>query len=176
MCAVFVRTVDRLKSWCMLAAIVGGILATTACVSQADPALAWSFGIIAGGGAAAVVQSGTVLARGTFTATTGGMGNFLVAGGELVGATVTSILAIVAPLLACLLFAVFAAVTALLFVRWRKRRMASVAFADASRNWRRDLPCDPKISGDFCRSFGREAVRFVRFHPLLGYRKRLDRV
>jgi|SRR5579863_4342057 len=134
-CGFFIPWLDNLLDAAATpAAVIGGILATTACVSQADPVLAWSFGIIAGGGAAAVVQSGTVLARGTSTATTGGAGNFLVAGGELVGATVTSILAIVAPLLACLLFAVFAAMTAWLFVRWRrKRRMALAAVETDSR-------------------------------------------
>ena len=114
------------------AAVVAGILATTACVARWDPALAWSFGIIAGGGAAAVVQSGTVLARGASTATTGGAGNFLVAGAELFGAMAMSFLAIVVPLLACLLFAACAALTAWLFICWRKRKAASAALEAAS--------------------------------------------
>jgi hypothetical protein len=104
------------------AAVVAGILATSACVSRWDPALAWSFGIIAGGGAAAIVQSGTVLARGASTATTGGAANFLVAGAELAGAVVASFLAIAVPVLACLLFVIFAGLTAWLFVRWRRKK------------------------------------------------------
>lgn len=70
----------------------------------------------------AFVQSGTVLARGASTATTGWVGNFVVACSELAGVVVTSFLAIVVPVLACLLFAMFAGLTTWLFVRWRRKK------------------------------------------------------
>lgn len=114
------------------AAVVAGILATEACVSRTDPVLAWAFAIIAGGGAAAIVQSGTVLARGASTATTGGAGNFLVAGAELFSSVMMSILAIVVPAIACFLFLMFAALTTWLFVRWRRRKQATPASAAAA--------------------------------------------
>lgn len=109
------------------AAVVAGALATTACVSELDPALRWSIGIIVGGGAAAVVQTGTVLARGTSTATTGGLGNFAVAGVELVLSIVNSLIAIFLPVLAFLIFLAFSALTLWLFIRWRRKKRATAA-------------------------------------------------
>ena len=49
------------------------------------------------GGTAGIVQMSTVAARGVSTATTGGLGNFVVATGELIGSIVLSILAFVMP-------------------------------------------------------------------------------
>lgn len=73
------------------AAIVAGTIATAACVSEMDPLLQWSTAIIAGGGAAAVVQGATVVARGASTVTTAGLGNSLVAVSELVMSFVLSV-------------------------------------------------------------------------------------
>ena len=60
------------------------------------------------------MQGTTVVARGTSTVTTGGLGNPLVATAELGGAVVTSILAILAPILLLVLLTLF------LFVFGRK--------------------------------------------------------
>jgi hypothetical protein len=82
------------------AAVVAGIIATAACVSEMHPLLQWSTAIIAGGGAAAAVQGTTVLVRGTSTATTGGVGNVVVSTVELAMSFVMSVLAVVVPILA----------------------------------------------------------------------------
>jgi len=96
------------------AAIVAGTVITAAMVSNTSPMLKWTLAAIAGGGAAGLVQGTTVLARGVSTATTGGLGNPFFATIELGGALFTSILALLVPLLAVGLIAVF------LFVIGRK--------------------------------------------------------
>ncbi|HTL59497.1 MAG TPA: DUF4126 domain-containing protein [Candidatus Limnocylindrales bacterium] len=85
------------------AAIIAGTIVTASIVSDVSPFLKWTLAVIAGGGAAGLIQGTTVLARGASTVTTGGLGNPLIATLELGGATVTSFLAIVAPILAVLL-------------------------------------------------------------------------
>jgi hypothetical protein len=88
------------------AAIVAGTVITAAMVSNMSPMLKWSLAAIAGGGAAGLVQGTTVVARGLSTATTGGLGNPFFATIELGGALFTSVLALLAPLLAVGLIAV----------------------------------------------------------------------
>jgi hypothetical protein len=85
------------------AAVVAGIVTTAACVSEMHPLLQWSTAIIAGGGVAAAVQGTTVMLRGASSATTGGLGNFLVSTGELVMSFVMSVLAVVLPILAAII-------------------------------------------------------------------------
>jgi len=82
------------------AAIIAGTVITAAMVHDTSPFLKWTLAVIAGGGAAGLVQGTTVLARGASTATTGGLGNPFLATIELGGALFTSILALMAPLLA----------------------------------------------------------------------------
>src|SRR5438093_573764 len=82
------------------AAIVAGTVTTAAMVGDMSPYLKWTLAAIAGGGTAGVVQGTTVLVRGASTLTTGGLGNPFFATIELGGALFTSILAILAPLLA----------------------------------------------------------------------------
>ena len=85
------------------------------------------------GGAAGLTQGVTALVRAKSTATTGGLGNPFVATGELGGATVLSLLAIFAPIVALVLvvLAVWVAVKLLrrLFAR---RAPAATAAAPAS--------------------------------------------
>jgi hypothetical protein len=85
------------------AAVVAGTVATAALVSDLSPFLKWALALIAGGGAAGIVQLGTVALRGTSSATTGGLGNFVVSTGELLGSIFMAIVAIVLPLLAIVL-------------------------------------------------------------------------
>jgi hypothetical protein len=85
------------------ASIIAGILVTTSVVANLSPFLKWTLGVIAGGGAAGLVQAATVMTRGTSTVTTGGLANPLVATVELAGAVVTSVLAIVVPVLSLVL-------------------------------------------------------------------------
>lgn len=112
------------------AAIVAGTIITAAMVSNTSPMLKWTLAAIAGGGAAGLVQGTTVVARGISTATTGGLGNPFFATIELGGALFTSILALLVPLLAVGLIAVF------LFVIGRK----------AVQKTRKVQPIQPGIS------------------------------
>jgi hypothetical protein len=80
----------------------------------------WAAAIIIGGGTAGAVQMSTVAARGVSTATTGGLGNFVVATGELIGSIVLSILAFVMPVVITVLVIILVVVV----VRWihKKRK------------------------------------------------------
>lgn len=82
------------------AAIVAGTVTTAAMVGDMSPFLKWTLAAIMGGGVAGVVQGTTVLVRGASTMTTGGLGNPFFATIELGGALFTSVLALLAPLLA----------------------------------------------------------------------------
>lgn len=82
------------------AAILAGTLATAAMLAGIDePVLKWGLALIAGGGAAGVVQTGSVLARAASMAGTGGLGNPLVSTLEWMGALVVTVLAFLAPVL-----------------------------------------------------------------------------
>jgi hypothetical protein len=83
----------------------------------------WSLAVIAGGGAAGLVQGATVLTRGASGLTTGGLGNHVVATFEWIGAAVTSLMAIFAPLLITLLLLAFGIVLGVrLYRHWRSSR------------------------------------------------------
>jgi hypothetical protein len=89
------------------AAVVAGVLVTASMITDMPPLMKWSLAIIAGGGSAGVVQTGTMFLRGLSTATTGGAGNFIVSTLELIGSILLSILAIVIPVVCVGLFAIF---------------------------------------------------------------------
>src|SRR5687768_6968257 len=85
------------------ASVVAGTILFASCVADFDPLLQWSLAIIAGGGAAGIVQGGTVATRVASTATTGGAGNFLFNTVETLAGFAFSILSLVVPILAVLL-------------------------------------------------------------------------
>jgi len=64
------------------AAIIAGTLVSASLVADVSPLLRWALAIIAGGGAAGMVQATTVLTRGASSAGTAGLGNPLVATAE----------------------------------------------------------------------------------------------
>jgi hypothetical protein len=103
------------------AAILAGTLVSASVATDLSPFLKWTLAVIAGGGAAGLVQGTTVVARGASTVTTGGLANPLVATLELAGAVVTSALAILVPLLALVLLA---GVLLLLGCRWYRKGRA----------------------------------------------------
>lgn len=98
------------------AAVVAGIVASAAAMSDVTPALMWPLAIIAGGGIAGITKSGSALIRAKTGVATAGIGNPIVSTAETAGATTLSILAIALPLL-CLVF-----VALLMF--WSIRRIA----------------------------------------------------
>jgi hypothetical protein len=107
------------------AALVAGTIVTASFVTDVSPFLRWTLAVIAGGGAASLVQASTVLARGASTLTTGGLGNPVFATAELAGSVVTSLLAIVAPALTVALVLLLVALLARRLIRLKTRQSAA---------------------------------------------------
>jgi hypothetical protein len=104
--AYYVPWVDNmLDTIATPAAAVAGTIITASMVGDVSPFLKWSLAVIGGGGAAAAVQTGTVLVRGISTATTAGFANPIFATVELGGALSTSVVALVVPPLILLVLA-----------------------------------------------------------------------
>jgi hypothetical protein len=84
-------------------AVVAGVIAWAAVTPELSPLLRWTLAVVAGGGAAGIIQSGTTLLRLHSSAFTAGLGNPVVATGELAGSVSLSVLAVLAPVLAAVL-------------------------------------------------------------------------
>ncbi|MFB3816205.1 MAG: DUF4126 domain-containing protein [Candidatus Methylomirabilales bacterium] len=84
-------------------ALLAAVLVSAAVLTDLPPFLKWSLAIIAGGGAAGMVQGATVLLRLKSGAGTGGLANPLLGVIELFGAVGTALLAISLPILALVL-------------------------------------------------------------------------
>ncbi len=80
------------------AALVAGVLASAAVITDLPPVLTWGIALIGGGGAAGLLHGATALLRVKSTAVTGGVANPVLSTGELVGALVTSALALLVPI------------------------------------------------------------------------------
>ena len=102
-------------------AVVAGIIATAAVITDLPPLVRWSVAIVAGGGTAGVVQTVSSIVRLKSTAFTAGLGNFVVATLELAGSLVASIIAILAPAIALVIVAVVLLVSFMIL----KNRMSS---------------------------------------------------
>lgn len=109
------------------AAVVAGIVASASVLGEATPLVQWMLAVIAGGGTAGLVQTGTVAARGTSSATTGGLGNFVVATLENVTSALTAVLALVMPVLTVLALVVLGVFIGRRIRRRRARRSSSAA-------------------------------------------------
>ena len=104
--AYYVPWVDNLlDSVATPAAIVAGTITTGSMVGDVSPFLQWGLALVAGGGTAGVVQTGSVLVRGASSATTGGIGNPVVSTGELASSATITFMAIFIPALAAFLTA-----------------------------------------------------------------------
>lgn len=82
------------------AALVAGTMVMGSVISDMEPWLKWTLAVIAGGGAAGAIQTMTVAARATSSATTGGVANPVVALFEGISAVFLSLMAVIVPLLA----------------------------------------------------------------------------
>lgn len=100
------------------AALVAGAVSVAAVMTDVPPALKWTLAIVAGSGSAGLVQGATTLLRAKSGLMTGGLGNPVVATGELGGALGLSALAIFLPVFA------LAAVAAFFYVVFRVARRA----------------------------------------------------
>lgn len=101
------------------AAVVAGVVASAAVFLDMPPLMKWSLAIIGGGGAAGAVQVASMMARVKSALFTGGLANPAVATAELGAAAGTSILALLAPVLALAAVGVVIAGMA-----WMARRLA----------------------------------------------------
>jgi hypothetical protein len=81
-------------------AIMAGTLLATSVIPVDSELLKWTSGILLGGGAAGVVQTGTALLRLFSTKTTAGLGNSVVATTEHMAALGTSLFAVFLPVVA----------------------------------------------------------------------------
>lgn len=82
------------------AAVIAGTLLTALMLGDAPPALQWILAVVAGGGTAGVVQTGTVLTRAASLGTTGGVANPLVGLGEAFLSIALTALSVLVPFLA----------------------------------------------------------------------------
>lgn len=105
-------------------AVVAGTVVSAAVLTDVPPAVKWTIAVIAGGGAAGLVQSATVLARVGSTTFTGGLGNVLLASFELFGAVGTVLLAFALPLVALALVLGLLVAAGWLVTRSIRRRSA----------------------------------------------------
>jgi hypothetical protein len=127
-CGYYIPWVDHfLDSLATPAAVVAGTILTASFVTNVSPFLKWTLAVIAGGGAAGLVQASTVLARGASTVTTGGLANPVFATAELGGSIIMSLLSIVAPVLTALLVLVVVALAARKLIQLRTRRSPVIA-------------------------------------------------
>ena len=107
--------------------VVAGTVAVAAMMPDLHPSIRWSLALVAGGGAAGLVQTGTVLTRALSGASTGGIGNPVVSTVELVGSILLTILALLVPIVAALLVILLIVWTIRAIVRWRQARAARAA-------------------------------------------------
>jgi hypothetical protein len=106
--AYYIPGVDNLlDALATPAALIAGTVVAAAVMVDLPPLVKWTTAVIAGGGAAGLTQGITSLLRLKSTALTGGLGNHIIATGELGGALGVSLLALAAPVLAVGLVAVF---------------------------------------------------------------------
>ena len=111
------------------AALVAGTVVAAAVMTDLPPILKWTTAVIAGGGAAGITQAVTGLLRAKSTVTTGGLGNAVIATGELGGSLLTSLLALFMPLVA-LAFVVLFCWVSVKFIRRLFRGTSRAQSAD----------------------------------------------
>ena len=115
------------------AALVAGTVVSAAVMTDLPPMVRWTTAVIAGGGAAGVIQCLTSLLRVKSTTMTAGLGNHAIATGELAGALTLSLLALAAPLVALAFVALFCWFAVRVLRRlFRKDRPAASSSADSS--------------------------------------------
>lgn len=103
------------------AAVVAGAVVTASLVTDMSPFLKWTLAVVAGGGAAGLIQSATVTTRAASSAGTGGLANPVLATVELGGSVVTSLLSLLAPALVVTLLMVAAVLLIRKLARLRPR-------------------------------------------------------
>ena len=113
--AYYVPGVDNLlDALATPAAFVAGTIVSAAVMTDLPPMAKWTAAVIAGGGTASLTQGVTTILRAKSTVMTAGLGNPVIATGELGGSILLSLLALAAPL---------AAVAAVILLLWLAFRL-----------------------------------------------------
>lgn len=121
--AYYVPAVDNvLDSITTPLALTAGTIVSAAVITDLPPLIKWSTAIIAGGGVAAITQGATSMLRAKSTAFTGGLGNPVLSTFEMFAAGTVTVLALVVPVLAVALVALFCWVAVRLARRFIRRR------------------------------------------------------
>lgn len=116
--AYFIPFVDNLlDTIASPVAVIAGSIVMASSIVEMEPLLKWTLAIVAGGGAAGIVQSVTAITRGASTVTTGGLGNPLISTTETTASISLSVLAIFFPL--------FMGAIVLLFLGWAIKKIVS---------------------------------------------------
>ncbi|MBX9927936.1 MAG: DUF4126 domain-containing protein [Gemmatimonadaceae bacterium] len=102
-------------------ATIAGVLVSASVMVEFPPPVRWALAIIAGGGAAGLLQGATTVLRAKSGLLTGGLANPVVATFELVGALALALLAVFLPL------AAVAGALLMGIVAWRRRRAGAIA-------------------------------------------------
>lgn len=107
------------------AAVVAGTFISGAMMPDmmGDGSFKWIVATIAGGGSAGLIQGASVIARGTSTATTGGIGNPVISTAELGGSIFTAGLAILLPIVAGMLVLILLYFVIRTIFRFLKKRL-----------------------------------------------------
>lgn len=88
--------------------VIAGTIAAASVITDIPPSLKWMVAIIAGGGIAGLLQGSTAILRGKSSLFTGGAANTVVSTLELFGSVITSILAIILPIVGFILVVILA--------------------------------------------------------------------
>ena len=106
-------------------AVVAGVITWAAVTPELSPLLRWTLAVVAGGGAAGLVQSSTALLRLQSSGFTGGLANAVLATGELLGSLTLCVLGVLAPVLAAVLVVLLLVGLGCLYRRATSRRNAA---------------------------------------------------
>ncbi len=101
------------------AAVVAGVVASAAVMTDIPPAAMWPLAIIGGGGVAGITKGGSALLRAKTGVATAGLGNPVISTAETLSATALAILAIAVP--------VVCAVVVVALLVWCVRRISRFA-------------------------------------------------
>jgi hypothetical protein len=85
-------------------AVIAGVLLTAGVTTELHPGVQWTLAVVAGGGAAAVTQTATVMTRAFSSATTGGLANWMVTSLENLAAIAFAVLTLLLAPIALVLF------------------------------------------------------------------------
>ena len=114
--AYFIPFVDNmLDTFAGPTAVIAGTIVMGSAIVELDPLFKWTLTIIAGGGAAGLVQSLTTITRGVSTLSTAGLGNPVVSATETTAAVGISVLAT--------LFPMFIGIIVILLLIWAAKKV-----------------------------------------------------